>query len=128
MARILVAEDDAHMLRLMSMLLSRHEHEVVEARDGDEARVALESSDVDCLVTDINMPGTDGVTLVRWLRDELGKSMPVIMLSARCDQEKIDLSLKGYRVSFHPKPFSPSRLIAEINKLISDYAAATTGR
>ena len=127
MARILVAEDDAHMLRLMSMLFARNGHDVAEARNGDEARVELEAGDFDCLVTDINMPGTDGVTLVRWLRDDLGKTMPVIMLSARCDQEKIDLSLKGYRVSFHPNPFSPSRLIAEINKLITSHEAASTG-
>lgn len=125
MTKILVAEDDAHVIRLLSIWLTRNGYEVVEATDGEQARKHLESGEFACLVTDINMPKTDGLTLVRWMRDEAGLDIPVIMLSARCDQEKIDLSLKGYGVIFHPKPFSPSRLIAEINQLVATPVADT---
>lgn len=119
MAKILLAEDDAHVMRLMSIWLERNGHEVVETRNGAEARTQLEGGGIDCLVTDINMPVLNGLELVRWMRDEAGLDMPVIMLSARCDQQKIDKSLEGYRVSLHAKPFSPSRLISEIEGLLT---------
>lgn len=119
MARILVAEDDAHMMRLMSMWLERNGHEVCEARNGEEAKLQLASSGFDCAVTDVNMPRLSGIELIRWMRDEGDLDIPVIVLSARCDQVRIGESLAGYRVSFHPKPFSPSRLLSEIESLLS---------
>jgi len=128
MARVLVAEDDAHVLRLMSMWLSRNEHTVIEATDGLEAKSLLTEQGAECLVTDINMPGLDGVSLVRWLRDEAKMDMPVIMLSARCDQVRIGEELSDYNVSIHPKPFSPSRMIAEIEERLSVGGQATPQR
>jgi CheY-like chemotaxis protein len=119
MAKILLAEDDAHVMRLMSIWLERNGHEVIETRNGAEAQVQLQGGGIDCLVTDINMPVLDGLKLVRWMRDDAGLDLPVIMLSARCDQQNIDRSLEGYRVSLHPKPFSPSRLIAEIEGMLT---------
>lgn len=119
MARILLAEDDAHVMRLMAIWLERNGHEVIETQNGADAQAQLQSGGIDCLVTDINMPHMNGLELVRWMRDDARLDIPVIMLSARCDQQKIDKSLEGYRVSLHPKPFSPSRLISEIEALLT---------
>ena len=119
MARILVAEDDAHVLRLMSMWLTHNGHEVIEVRNGDEAKDAVNVGGVECLVTDVNMPHCDGIRLIEWLRNEARLDIPVITLSARCDQAKLGERLSALNVSVPPKPFSPSRLSAEIEQRLA---------
>jgi len=123
MARILIVEDDVHVMRLMAMWLSKSGHDVLEAVNGVEAKQQLSNGVVDCLVTDINMPQCNGIELVRWLRLEKDLRMPVILLSARCDQEELTAKLSNLEVAIYPKPFSPSRLLAEINHKL----ACTTG-
>ncbi len=116
MARILVAEDDAHVIRLMSMWLTRSGHDVHEARNGNEAKAILTDHEIDLLVTDVNMPQCDGIQLIQWLRNEANSEIPVITLSARCDQAKLTEHLASVNVTIHAKPFSPSRLSAEIEQ------------
>ena len=119
MAKILIAEDDAHAMRLMSMWLTHRGHEVLEARNGEEAKKLVGQGGVECVVTDVNMPHCDGIQLVEWLRREAGLTIPVITLSARCDQAKLGEKLSALEVSVHPKPFSPSRLSAEIEQKLA---------
>jgi two-component system alkaline phosphatase synthesis response regulator PhoP len=123
MARILVAEDDVHVMRLMSMWLTKTGHEVLEARNGAEAKTLVNEGAVDCLVTDVNMPVCDGVELVLWIREEADLHFPIVMLSARCDQDNLHERLKDMQVSVHPKPFSPSRLSAEIDEKLASIQA-----
>lgn len=124
MAKILVAEDDAHVMRLMSMWLKHNGHEVLEARNGEEAKKLVTTGGVECMVTDVNMPQCDGIELIEWLRNEARLDIPVITMSARCDQARLEEKLSALKVSVHPKPFSPSRLSAEIEQRL---AAAETG-
>lgn len=122
MAKILIAEDDVHVMRLTSMWLAKNGHEVVEARNGNEAMEIVREGGVECVVSDVNMPQCDGITFVTWLRTEAKLDIPVIMLSARCDQAPLGKQLAEHNVTIHPKPFSPSRLSAEIEEKL---AAAT---
>ena len=119
MAGILVAEDDAHMLRILSIWLQRNGHEVFEARDGLMAKEGLRSRSFDFVVSDVNMPGLDGIGLVRWLRGEHKSNVPMILLSSRCDQKAIAEEVAPLDVEVHPKPFSPSRLVAEIERKLA---------
>ena len=119
MARILIAEDDAHVMRLMSMWLTHNGHEVLEASNGEDAKKLVDQGGVECVVTDVNMPHCDGIHLVEWLRKEAGLTIPVITLSARCDQARLGEKLSALEVSVHPKPFSPSRLSAEIDQRLA---------
>jgi two-component system OmpR family response regulator len=119
MARILVAEDDVHVMRLMSIWLGKSGHEVVEACNGAEAKKFLAAGGIDCLVTDANMPICDGIELVQWLRREAQLKIPITMLSARCDQDNIHEKLAGMDVTLHAKPFSPSRLSVEIEQKLA---------
>ena len=123
MARILVADDDAHMLRVLSMWLTRNGHEVLEACDGQAACEILGDKQVDLVVSDVNMPHLTGVQLVEWVRSELGESLPMVVLSSRCDQVSIAADMKQHGVCVHPKPFSPSRLVVEIERLLGVQAA-----
>lgn len=123
MARILIAEDDPHMMRVLSMWLARHGHDVLEASDGERARELLADTDVDLVVSDVNMPRVTGLELVEWLREHKEATIPVVVLSSRCDQLAISERLKPHKVRVHPKPFSPSRLMVEIEQLLSAQTA-----
>ena len=61
---------------------------------------------------------------MRWVRATLGSAIPILMLSARCDQESLDGELAELGVTLIPKPFSPTRIMAEIGRLLD---AAATG-
>lgn len=120
MARILITDDDAYMLRVLAMWLGRNGHQVVEATNGKMAMQVLESESIDMIVSDINMPEMSGVELAHWLRREQGLNTPMILLSSRCDQMQIADELRPLGISIHPKPFSPSRLMAQIELALTD--------
>ena len=69
-ACVLVADDDPDILNLVRRRLTRDGHEVIAARDGDEARELTELREPDALVLDVVMPGADGVELTRWAREQ----------------------------------------------------------
>ena len=116
---VLVADDDAHTVRLLSMWLTRNGHEVLEACDGQVACEVLSETGVDLVVSDVNMPRLSGLELVEWVRSEIGASLPIVLLSSRCDQSSLAARLGQYGVCVLPKPFSPSRLVVEIERLLS---------
>lgn len=122
MARILITDDDAYMLRVLAMWLGRNGHQVVEASNGKMATKILQNESVDMIVSDINMPEMNGVELAQWLRREQGLNTPMILLSSRCDQIQIAEKLGPLGISIHPKPFSPSRLMAQIEVALATHA------
>ncbi len=124
MSRILVAEDDPHILRLISMWLRRHGHEVREARNGLAARELAHAEPVDILVSDINMPGLDGVELVEQLVRELRVRRGVIVLTNRWDHGDIRARLAEWDVRVLPKPFSPTKLSELVQNLSETGAMA----
>ena len=124
MAKILVVEDDAHILRLLSIWLVRNGHEVFEASDGLIAVEEIQRTTFDLIVSDVNMPGMDGIELVNWLRTERKSQVPVILLSSRSDQSTIADQMKPLGVRVLPKPFSPSRLMEDIDRELAAHAEA----
>jgi len=123
MARILITDDDAYMLRILAMWLGHNGHQVVEARNGKLATKILENESIDLIVSDINMPEMSGVELAEWVRHERGLNTPMILLSSRCDQMQLSEKLGLPGISVHPKPFSPSRLMAQIDVALADPSA-----
>lgn len=122
MSKILVAEDDPHILRLMSMWLCRQGHAVVEARNGMQALELLRANEVDILISDVNMPGLDGLQLVdAALRDKRVRQ-GVVVLTNRWDHGEIRDRLANWGVQVMPKPFSPARLAELVTKLLAGEA------
>jgi len=117
-SKILVAEDEPHILRVMSMWLTRQGYEVLEARNGAEALALLRQHAVEILISDMNMPGMDGLALIRAVRKEFDPVLPVLCLTARCDQNRLSEQLRPFHVRLYPKPFVPSRLVAEIDEVL----------
>ena len=120
MARILITDDDAYMLRVLAMWLGKNGHQVIEASNGKMAMKILENESVDMIVSDINMPEMNGIELAEWLRHEMGLNTPMILLSSRCDQTQIAEQIGPLGISIHPKPFSPSRLMAQIDVALAN--------
>lgn len=128
MARILIADDDAHIARVMSIWLTRHGHEAICVPNGHAALERIQSQPVDMVISDMNMPELDGLSLVQALRQTAGDKLPIIVLSARCDQHELRDALSSYGVSVYPKPFLPSYLTAEIQRLLdAQRSGASTG-
>lgn len=123
MARILIADDDAHIARVLGMWLQRHGHQVILVANGDAALKSLAREPVDLIISDMNMPVLDGVGLLKAVRTELQSDVPIVVLTARCDQENITQELTKYGAKVYPKPFLPSQLVVEINQLLAVPAA-----
>lgn len=118
MPRILIAEDEPHILRVMAMWLQRHGHEVFEAHNGAAALIILKGQTVDLIISDMNMPAMDGLELIKAARTDLKIDVPILLMTARCDQDQLSKRMEPYRVQIYPKPFVPSRLVADIDRLL----------
>ncbi|XMB73140.1 response regulator transcription factor [Mycoplasmatota bacterium WC30] len=117
---VLVVDDEFRIRRLLSDFLKRGGYRVIEAADGEEALDILFESNqkVDLVILDVMMPKYDGWYVLERIRDFL--SVPVIMLTARSDEYD---QLKGFKLGaddYVTKPFSPSVLMARINKLLKN--------
>lgn len=112
--RILVADDNADMRAYILRLLSP-EYTVVVVGDGAAALRALHTQSFDLVLTDVMMPGIDGYELLRILRtDEYLRAIPVIMLSARADEEARVEGMDSGADDYLTKPFSARELIARV--------------
>lgn len=127
MAKILIADDDAHIARVMSIWLTRHGHTAMCASNGRQALEILKAQSVDLVISDMNMPELDGLGFVKELRAYAGDRLPVIILSARCDQQELMDALASYGVKVYPKPFLPSYLVTEIHRLLDCAGLAQAG-
>lgn len=115
-ALILVADDDEHIVELVSMYLRREGYQVVVAFDGDETLKKARELHPDLLVLDIMMPGPDGIQICRTLgrRHEI----PIILLTARTsDVDKI-AGLRFGADDYVTKPFNPDELIARVGAVL----------
>lgn len=117
MWKILVAEDDPHILRVICMWLSRQGHEVIEARNGVIALEQYQQHRPDVLVADVNMPGMDGLELIEHVMKQERIPRCVIMLTNRWDHREIRERLSVWGVHVLPKPFSPSKLSELVQEL-----------
>lgn len=117
-ATVLVVEDNEDLLRMLKKILS-HDYRVRTAYNGQEALEIVENEHVDLIVTDIMMPVMDGVEMTRRLReDKRHENCPVIMLTAKRDD---DDRAAAYRVganAYITKPFNTSVLLARVQNLL----------
>ncbi len=124
MSRILVAEDDPHILKIISLWLKRQGHEVIEARSGLCARESLEQECADVLVTDVQMPLLDGLGLVDYALRNSRIRCGIVVLTNRWDHGDIANQLHVVKVQVMPKPFSPSKLADLVAQLLGSTARA----
>lgn len=117
MARILAIDDDRGLLDMLAMAIEDAGHEVLTASDGLAGRRLVERGGIDLVVSDVNMPGVDGFTLCRRLR-EAGFTAPIVLLTARDSEIDEALGLELGADDFVSKPFSTRVLMARIDALL----------
>lgn len=115
---VMIVDDDKQICDMVAEILGST-YKVLKAHDGDEALNIIGSSAVDLVITDINMPGMNGIELIKRLKsEELTKSIPVVFLAFRNDVEDEVTSYNLGSEAFIPKPFVPSQLIAVVGSVL----------
>ena len=103
---VLYIEDDVGVRKHFVELLKRYFRHVYEASDGEKALSVYDTKKIDVLVSDIDLPKMDGLTLVKLIREE-NETLPIVMLTAYSDREKLLKALELYLVKYLIKPVEP---------------------
>ena len=119
MPTVLIADDDADHRDLMAFALTRAGHRVLEAADAASAMTELLSHDVDAALLDVRMPGESGIDLCRRLRAQpVTALLPVMLVSADVNDQRILTALYAGADDFMPKPFHRAELCARLDNLL----------
>jgi DNA-binding response OmpR family regulator len=119
-ALVLVADDDADILDLVALRLERAGYEVVSVRDGEEALKRATELTPDLAVLDVMMPKLNGYEVTEQIRrSEVTCAMPVILLTARVQDQDIKRGLEAGADDYVKKPFSPEELGARVQAVLA---------
>jgi PAS domain S-box-containing protein len=110
--RVLVVDDEAQVLRFVQRALDEAGYRPISARDGGEAVRMVEGEEPDLVLMDVNLPGQDGLEVLRRIREFSG--VPVIFLTAVNDAEQAAHALRSGADDWVTKPFVPDELLARI--------------
>jgi len=114
-----VADDDEDILVLVRTVLERAGYEVIAARDGVEALAAAQQRRPDLAVLDVSMPELDGLEVLRRLRADASTSdVPVLLLSARVQEDDVARGFAMGANAYVQKPFSPRELSDRVRELL----------
>ena len=118
--KILVADDETHILHVVSLKLRNAGFNVLTARDGQEALELAQSEHPDLIITDYHMPQLSGLELCQRLKqDPNTRDIPAIMLTARgYHLEPHDTQQSGI-LRMLSKPFSPRQLLTTVNEMLA---------
>ncbi len=119
MASILAVDDSASMRQMVSFTLKSAGHTVTEAEDGVVALSLAKSGAYDLVITDVNMPNMDGITLISELRKLPSfKFTPLLMLTTESSSDKKMAGKNAGATGWIVKPFNPDQLLAVIKKAL----------
>jgi DNA-binding response OmpR family regulator len=114
--KILVADDDPDLLDLVAYALSQTGYLVVKAADGNAALAGFDAEAPDLVILDINMPGMTGFDVCSAIRGR--STVPVMMLTARGEEQDLVRALDLGADDYLTKPFSPRTLLARVKALL----------
>jgi two-component system response regulator ResD len=116
LGKVLVVDDDQNVLELVKLYGEREGFQVVGISNGDLVLPTFDRENPDVVILDIMLPGNDGLTLCRQLRDI--RMIPIIMLTAKGDEADRVLGLEMGADDYVSKPFSPRELVARIKAVL----------
>jgi two-component system chemotaxis response regulator CheY len=117
--RVLMVDDSKATRSMVAFTLRRAGYTVLEAEDGEQAIRTLGEQPIDCLITDVNMPGMDGKELVRRLRESPAhRAMPILLLTTTFDGSQNGQAMQAGATGWLGKPFLPADLIEAVAKIV----------
>lgn len=119
MTKVLAVDDSASMRQMVSFTLKGAGYDVVEAKDGVEALGIAKTTSFNLVVTDVNMPNMDGISLIRELRALPDyKFTPMLMLTTESGTDKKSEGKAAGATGWIVKPFNPEQLLATIKRVV----------
>ncbi|MFQ6551018.1 response regulator [Aestuariibius insulae] len=115
-AHLLIVDDDERIRGLLQKFLMRNGFLITSARNSDHARRILSGLEFDLIVLDVMMPGEDGLTLCRSLREKM--TTPILLLTAKGETEDRINGLEAGADDYLAKPFEPKELLLRINAIL----------
>ncbi|WP_203299614.1 response regulator [Marinobacter sediminum] len=116
---ILVVDDSASIRQVVSMTLQDAGYRVTEAKDGVDALGKLRGQKFNLIVSDVNMPNMDGISLLREIKKlDSAKFTPVLMLTTESEESKKMEGKQAGAKAWLVKPFKPALLLSAVAKLI----------
>lgn len=126
--RILVVDDDKQIVRLVKSYLEKENFSVLTAYDGEDAMRVIRTERPDLIVLDLMLPKHDGYEITRWMRsDEHLAATPILMLTARVQDEDKILGLEIGADDYLSKPFNPREVVARVRAILRRTHQAPSG-
>ena len=122
METVLVCDDDIAILESIEIYLKTEGFNVLKAESGEQALNIIAQNEIQCLVLDIMMPGTDGLQTTLKIREQK-KNFPIIMLSAKSEDTDKIAGLGFGADDYVTKPFNPLELVARVKSQIRRYVS-----
>jgi two-component system, chemotaxis family, chemotaxis protein CheY len=117
--KILIVDDSSSVRTVARMALREKGYEVIEAAHGQEALAKLEGERFSLIISDVNMPVMDGITLLKEIKRHPNyKFTPVIMLTTEAGEDKKQEGRAAGAKAWITKPFQPQSLVDAVSKLI----------
>jgi two-component system chemotaxis response regulator CheY len=116
---ILSVDDSASIRQSIKLTLQGAGYQVVEAADGREGLAKAQAGGIHMVLTDLNMPNMDGISMIRELRTlPVGKGLPIVFLTTESDPGKKNEARAAGATAWIVKPFQPEQLLAVVKKVL----------
>lgn len=119
MKKILIVDDQQGIRVLLHEIFQREGYETVQCGNGLQAVELVQQQDFDLMLLDVNLPGLQGLDVLREVRNILQKNFPVVMMTAYGEQALIEEALSFKEVQYYTKPFNIFELLAAVKKILN---------
>lgn len=120
--RILLIDDDAFIIRMLSLVLEVSGYQILSAKNGKEAMNILAGQAVDMIILDLMMPEMDGIAFLHWLRKEANITLPTLVLTGMTTADTESQVLAAGATDLIHKPIKKDDLLAKIKPLLEKKA------
>ncbi len=116
---ILIVDDSASLRQVVAIALKGGGYDVIEGCDGLDGLSKLDGTKIHLIISDVNMPNMDGLTMVKKIKDMAAyKFTPIIMLTTEAGADKKDIGKAAGVKAWMVKPFKPDQMLDAVSKLI----------
>ena len=117
---ILIVDDSPSLRQTVSIALKKEGYEVLESGDGKEALSKLDGKKINLIISDVNMPNMDGITMVKEIKKLPNyKFTPIIMLTTESGSSKMQEGKEAGVRAWVVKPFKPAEMLDAVSKLVA---------